>query len=246
MLAAMEMEATTMASNVYTNLTPAANLDKKTLNKMVWRSLNLQASFNYERMQAAGWLYGILPGLLAIHGEDTDDLNTSMAHNLEFFNTHPFLVTFVMGIVLSLEQQKADVGTIRAVRVAAMGPLGGIGDAIFWFTLVPIAANIDFFFEIFALGRWFRREDVVYDDGTYPDKGAMHLEAARRLGVTMEDCLVIEDSPSSIRHALSNGAGRVVAVGTTVSEEELLNMGVTHFIRDFTEFDYSWLHRSNG
>ena len=142
MLAVMEMEATTMASNVYTNLTPAANLDKKTLNKMVWRSLNLQGSFNYERMQAAGWLYGILPGLLAIHGEGSDDLKLSMAHNLEFFNTHPFLVTFVMGIILSLEQQKADVNTIRAVRVAAMGPLGGIGDAIFWFTLVPIAAGI--------------------------------------------------------------------------------------------------------
>ena len=131
-----------MASNVYTNLTPAANLDKKTLNKMVWRSLNLQGSFNYERMQANGWLYGILPGLLAIHGEDSDDLKLSMAHNLEFFNTHPFLVTFVMGIILSLEQQKADINTIRAVRVAAMGPLGGIGDAIFWFTLVPIAAGI--------------------------------------------------------------------------------------------------------
>ena len=66
-----------MASNVYTNLTPAANLDKKTLNKMVWRSLNLQGSFNYERMQAAGWLYGILPGLLAIHGEDSEDLHGS-------------------------------------------------------------------------------------------------------------------------------------------------------------------------
>ena len=126
----------------YNNLTPAAELDKKTLNKMVWRSLNLQGSFNYERMQANGWLYGILPGLLAIHGEDTDDLKLSMAHNLEFFNTHPFLVTFVMGIILSLEQQKADINTIRAVRVAAMGPLGGIGDAIFWFTLVPIAAGI--------------------------------------------------------------------------------------------------------
>ena len=144
MLAVMEMEATTMASNVttYTNLTPAAALDKKTLNKMVWRSLNLQASFNYERMQACGWLYGILPGLLAIHGEDTEDLKLSMAHNLEFFNTHPFLVTFVMGIILSMEQQKTDINTIRAVRVAAMGPLGGIGDAIFWFTLVPIAAGI--------------------------------------------------------------------------------------------------------
>ena len=144
MLAVMEMEATTMAFNQtsYNNLTPAANLDKATLNKMVWRSLNLQGSFNYERMQANGWLNSILPGLVAIHGEGTDDLKLSMCHNLEFFNTHPFLVTFVMGIILSLEQQKADINTIRAVRVAAMGPLGGIGDAIFWFTLVPIAAGI--------------------------------------------------------------------------------------------------------
>ncbi len=109
---------------------------------MVWRSLFLQASFNYERMQAAGWLYGILPGLKKIHKDNKDDLAASMSHNLEFFNTHPFLVTFVMGIILSLEQNKTDIPTIRAVRVAAMGPLGGIGDALFWFTLVPITAGI--------------------------------------------------------------------------------------------------------
>lgn len=139
----VETEVKRMASNAttYKNLTPAQPLDKKTLNKMVWRSLNLQGSFNYERMQAAGWLYCILPGLEKIH-TDKDDLSISMQHNLEFFNTHPFLVTFVMGIVLSLEQQKADINTIRAVRVAAMGPLGGIGDALFWFTLVPITAGI--------------------------------------------------------------------------------------------------------
>lgn len=132
-----------MESNMttYKDLTPAKKLSKKVLNKMVWRSLFLQASFNYERMQAAGWLYGILPGLEEIH-KNKEDLSASMKHNLDFFNTHPFLVTFVMGIVLSLEQQKADINTIRAVRVAAMGPLGGIGDALFWFTLVPILAGI--------------------------------------------------------------------------------------------------------
>ncbi|MFR5747187.1 MAG: PTS system mannose/fructose/sorbose family transporter subunit IID, partial [Romboutsia timonensis] len=46
------------------------------------------------------------------------------------------------GIILSLEQKKADIQTIRSLRVAAMGPLGGIGDAIFWFTLLPISAGI--------------------------------------------------------------------------------------------------------
>ncbi|CEH32943.1 PTS system mannose/fructose/sorbose family transporter subunit IID [Romboutsia lituseburensis] len=125
----------------YIDKTEGQNLDNKTLNQMAWRSMFLQASFNYERMQAGGWLYSILPGLKKIH-KNKEDLSTSMKHNLEFFNCHPFLITFVMGIVLSLEQKKSDVQTIRALRVAAMGPLGGIGDAIFWFTLLPISAGI--------------------------------------------------------------------------------------------------------
>lgn len=125
----------------YIDKTEGQNLDNKTLNQMAWRSMFLQASFNYERMQAGGWLYSILPGLKKIH-KNKEDLSTSMKHNLEFFNCHPFLITFVMGIILSLEQKKSDVQTIRALRVAAMGPLGGIGDAIFWFTLLPISAGI--------------------------------------------------------------------------------------------------------
>ena len=133
-----------MAYNIpekYQDLTPAPQLDKKTLNKMVWLSCFLQASFNYERMQACGWLWGMLPGLQKIH-TNKEDLKASMAHNLDFLNTHPFLVTFVMGIVLSLEQNKADTATIRSVRISAAGPLGGIGDAHFWLTLVPITAGL--------------------------------------------------------------------------------------------------------
>ena len=132
-----------MESNMttYRDTTPAAPLDKDTLNRIAWRSTMLQASFNYERMQAAGWEWTILPGLEKIH-TNKEDLATSMGHNLEFVNTHPFLVTLVAGIVLSLEQSKADINTIRAVKVACAGPLGGIGDALFWFTLVPITAGI--------------------------------------------------------------------------------------------------------
>ena len=133
-----------MAYNIpekYQDLTPAPQVDKKTLNKMVWLSCFLQASFNYERMQACGWLWGMLPGLQKIH-TNKEDLKASMAHNLDFLNTHPFLVTFVMGIVLSLEQNKADTQTIRSVRISAAGPLGGIGDALFWLTLVPITAGL--------------------------------------------------------------------------------------------------------
>lgn len=129
------------AKEYYVDKQEAPKLSNKILNKMVWRSLFLQASFNYERMQACGWLWGMLPGLQKIH-TNKEDLKASMAHNLDFLNTHPFLVTFVMGIVLSLEQNKADTSTIRSVRISAAGPLGGIGDALFWLTLVPITAGL--------------------------------------------------------------------------------------------------------
>ena len=125
----------------YVDTTPASRVIKKTLTKMIWRSCQLQAAFNYERMQSAGWLWAMLPGLQEIH-TNKDDLATSMTHNMDFINTHPFAVTFVMGIVLSMEQLKTDCQTIRSVRISVAAPLGGIGDALFWYTLVPITAGL--------------------------------------------------------------------------------------------------------
>ena len=104
-----------------------------------------------------------------------------------------------------------------------------------------IMDNIRFYFETFGLDRWFRMEDVVYDDGSYPDKGAMHMEAARRLNVELSDCLLIEDSPSSVTQAKHNGAGCIVAIGDREDPEVLMRLGADHYIRDFTEFDLAWL-----
>lgn len=103
-----------------------------------------------------------------------------------------------------------------------------------------IKANIDFFFDTFGLDRWFRKEDVVYDDGTFSNKGAMHLEAARRLGVPLKDCMVIEDSLSSIQQAKQNGAGCIIAMADTASANKLHGLA-DHTIADFTEFDPAWL-----
>jgi len=104
-----------------------------------------------------------------------------------------------------------------------------------------IKPNIDFFFEVFGLDRWFQKDQVVYDDGTYPDKGAMHLEAARRLNVCLADCLLIEDSPGSIAHAKGHGAGRIVAIGSSAPVQKLFDAGADYYMKDFSEFDCAWL-----
>lgn len=125
----------------YKDNTPVQVITKKDRNTMVWRSLVLQASFNYERMQACGWLYGLIPGLKKIH-TNKEDMSNSMKMHMEFMNTHPFLVTFMMGVILAMEESKQDIDTIRAIKVAMMGPLGGIGDALFWLTALPICVGI--------------------------------------------------------------------------------------------------------
>lgn len=127
--------------NVYEDQTMGTELTKSDINTMTWRSLLLQASFNYERMQAAGWLYGISPALRKIHTNKAD-LSKAMKGHLGFFNTHPFLVTFVMGIVLAMERSKQEVNAIQSTKIAVGAPLGGIGDALFWFTLLPICGGI--------------------------------------------------------------------------------------------------------
>ena len=104
-----------------------------------------------------------------------------------------------------------------------------------------IMDNIEFYFETFGLDRWFRMEDVVYDDGTYPNKGAMHLEAARRLKVDIRKCLLIEDSPHAIELAARNETGCIVAIGDTAPPADLMRLGAHHYIRDFSEFDPAWL-----
>lgn len=125
----------------YENKEIGVELTKADINRMALRSLLLQASFNYERMQAAGWLYGLLPSLKKIHTNKADRAKAMQGH-LGFFNTHPFLVTFVMGVILAMERSKQSINSIQSTKIAVGAPMGGIGDAMFWFTLLPICGGI--------------------------------------------------------------------------------------------------------
>lgn len=138
---AQALATSQVESDDYIDTTPGKALTSYDINVMALRSLLLQASFNYERMQAGGWLYTLIPALRKIHN-NPQDLANSMKMHMEFINVHPFDVTFLSGLVLAMERGKEKISTIRAVKVALMGPLGGIGDALFWLTLLPISAGI--------------------------------------------------------------------------------------------------------
>lgn len=117
-------------------------LNKKDITKLGLMSSFLQASFNYERMQAGGFTAAQLPFLKKIYKDDKKAMSEAMNDNLEFINTHPNLVGFLMGLLISLEENNEDRSIIKGLKVALFAPLAGIGDAIFWFTLLPIVAGI--------------------------------------------------------------------------------------------------------
>lgn len=117
------------------------------------------------------------------------------------------------------------------------------GQVPFLLASASIKENMDFFFRQFRLERWFDQQRCVYDDGTYADKGEMHLEAARRLGIQLKECIVIEDSVSAVAHAKENGAGLIVGVSQDALKDELLFCGADFVIGDFTQFQWKWLSK---
>ena len=113
-----------------------SEISKKDITRLGFRSSLLQASFNYERMQAGGFTWAMLPILKKIYKDDKPGLSAAMKDNLEFINTHPNLVGFLMGLLISMEEKGENRDTIKGLKVALFGPIAGIGDAIFWVYLI--------------------------------------------------------------------------------------------------------------
>ncbi|MDG3141539.1 PTS system mannose/fructose/sorbose family transporter subunit IID [Streptococcus suis] len=117
-------------------------LSKADRQKVWWRSQFLQGSWNYERMQNLGWAYALIPAIKKLY-TSKEDQAAALERHLEFFNTHPYVAAPIIGVTLALEEEKAN-GTeiedaaIQGVKIGMMGPLAGIGDPVFWFTVRPI------------------------------------------------------------------------------------------------------------
>ena len=117
-------------------------LSKADRQKVWWRSTFLQGSWNYERMQNLGWAYSLIPAIKKLYTKKEDQA-AALERHLEFFNTHPYVAAPILGVTLALEEEKAngaaiDDAAIQGVKIGMMGPLAGIGDPVFWFTVRPI------------------------------------------------------------------------------------------------------------
>lgn len=228
-------------------------LSKSDITKVALRSVLNQAGFNYERMQAIGFTSAMVPALKKIYKNDKKGLISATQDNLEFINTHNVLVPFLMSLMLSLQENGKDPKVVKNIKVSLFGPMAGIGDAIFWFTILPITAGICssfasdgsilgpiIFFLVFLCAFLFRipLAHIGYNMGTkavdiIKDNVERVSRAANILGVTVLGALIASYVHINVLTTIKAGEGNVISLQTSFFDKifpNILPFGFTFLI----------------
>jgi PTS system mannose-specific IID component len=188
-------------------------LTKEDFNQINKRSMfTYQLGWNYERMQASGYLYMILPQLRKMYGDGTPELKQMMKLHTQFFNTSPFFHTIITGFDLALEEKEgvASADAVNGIKTGLMGPFAPLGDTIFG-SLVPaimgtIAATMATQGQPWGIFLWvavavaydifrWKQLEFAYKEGvklitTMRDTLQAIIDAASVLGVFMMGALI--------------------------------------------------------
>ena len=123
--------------------------DKKMLNSIFLRSFSIFAgrTGGQVRMHATGFIWTLMPALRRYYEEGSKEFTDALVRHTSFYNITQNVGTFCLGLVASMERENArdpefDDRSITAIKTALMGPMSGIGDAIFWGVIRVIAASV--------------------------------------------------------------------------------------------------------
>ncbi|HVU99467.1 MAG TPA: PTS system mannose/fructose/sorbose family transporter subunit IID [Puia sp.] len=125
---------------------PQPALAKRDLRRIFWRSMLLEANFNFETWQNTGFAFALLPVLKKFYSTK-ESMAAALQRHLQLFNTSTYGSTLILGLTAAMEEQNSrdaefDAESINSVKLGLMGPLAGVFDSLFWGTLKVIAAGV--------------------------------------------------------------------------------------------------------
>lgn len=128
-------------------ISPNSRITKKDFWSCYFRSLTLDSSWNYERMQNLAFAYMMSPIVRRFYSNDEVERAEALERHMEFMSVTPHICTLLVGIAGAMEEENSrndnfDATSINAVKSSLMGPLAGIGDSFFWGTLKVIASGV--------------------------------------------------------------------------------------------------------
>lgn len=120
-------------------LIPKSALIKAALNWENW----VQTCYNYERMMGQSVVMTFLPVVKHLYPDNKEKQIDVLTRESEFFNVHTEFGSCILGMAISLEEDKAQGADIpnefiTNLKTSLMGPLAGVGDTIYQGVLIPI------------------------------------------------------------------------------------------------------------
>lgn len=121
--------------------------DRKMLRGIFFHSFNVFAHYGGgARGGASGFMWSIWPAIERFY-PDKEQRRDALVRHSTWYNITSNVGTFCMGLVASMEKENAaepdfDTHSIDSVKASLMGPMSGIGDAIFWGVIRVIAASV--------------------------------------------------------------------------------------------------------
>lgn len=109
-------------------------------------SLGMEFSWTYANQMGLAFGLMVMKMLKKIYHDDPDGYAAALVRHTAFFNITVSVAPFVGGIAMSMEEKIAagemPPESVNDIKAALMGPLSGVGDAVFLTTIRVVAAGI--------------------------------------------------------------------------------------------------------
>lgn len=126
------------------------------------RSFFIQGCWNYKGMLAVGFCFTLKPLAKLLYWDDPEKYYGFLKRHLGFMNGHPYFVSYALGASTKIEEMIAKgqghPEQLQRFKNALVGPLGALGDQLFWAIIKPATFSLGVLFFLLV-------EDIQYRVG---------------------------------------------------------------------------------
>jgi len=110
------------------------------------RSFFMQSVWNYRSLISVGFGVCLIPIVKRLYS-DTQSRKDFMSRHFKFFNAHPYMASYALGVSIQLEEAFAagDADACKKLdhlKNLLISILGAVGDNLFWFSIKPFSLLI--------------------------------------------------------------------------------------------------------
>lgn len=184
-------------------------------------------------MQGVGLGHAAEPVLRALFAHEPDRYRQALARAAGFYNANPYLAPAALGAELRAEADGVSAEQIDRLRIALSGPLGSLGDRLFWTGLVPALVSAALAAVALGAGPWPVLVFVLVHNAVRGVMGRWLLDLGwkhgLRVGGALQASPLMHGSAVAVQGAALTGAAALPLVGLWLlghaAERDLVGVG---------------------